>query len=139
MSDQVSSSVIRTRVLCRCRQCRAIALAVRNGRQQIDAGKALERCGHRQQFRLGKRIGGLAAKRKPSDAGRLRGMGDHDDAVGHDGVIGRIGAIPFQHGEFGKMQIAAFAVAKHPRKLENLLLRPAASNFLQANSGEVRK
>ena len=47
-------------------------------------------------------------------------MGDDDDAVGHDGVIGRIGTVPFQHGEFGQMQIAALAVAKHPRKLENL-------------------
>jgi hypothetical protein len=62
-------------------------------------------------------------------------MGDNDHAVGHDRIIGRIGAVPFQHGEFGKMQIAAFPVAKHPRKLENFLL----SGGQQFLAGEFRR
>jgi len=58
-----------------------------------------------------------------------------DYAIGHDGVIGRIGAVPFQHGEFGQMQIAALPVAKHPRKLENLLFA-RGQQFL---AGEFRR
>jgi len=65
-------------------------------------------------------------------------MGDDDDGVGHHRVIGRIGAVPFQHGELGQMQIAALAIAKHPGEFE-IFGSPAASNFLQANSGEVRR
>ena len=109
----------------RRRQSRTIALTVRDGGQQIDPGKAPERRGHGHQFRLGEWISGPAAKRKLPDAGGLRGMGDNNNAVRHHRVVTRIGAIPFQHGEFGKMQIAA------------LFASPAASNFLQANSGEV--
>ena len=96
MSDQVSSSVIRTFSFAAAARCRAIAFAVRDGGEQIDAGKALECRSHRQQFGFGKRIGDPAAKRKLPDAGRLRGMSDDDNAVGHDGIIGRIrrGTIP---------------------------------------------
>ncbi len=127
--------MIRTRWLAAAAKRGAIALAVGDGCQQIDAGKAVECSRHGQQFRLGKWIGGAAAKRKPSDPGGLRGMGDDDDAVGHHGVIARFGAVPFQHGEFGQMQIAALAVAKHPRKLENLLLA-GGQQFL---GGEFRR
>ena len=108
----------------RGRQRGAIAVAVRDGGQQIDAGKALERVRHRQQLGLGKRIGDPAAKRKSPDAGRLRGMRNDDDAVVHHGVIGCFGAVPFQHGEFRQMQVAALAVAEHPREIENLRSRP---------------
>ena len=46
----------------RRRKRRAIALAVRDRRQQIDPGEALERGRDRQQLRLGEGIGGSAAK-----------------------------------------------------------------------------
>jgi len=98
---------------------RAITLAIRDGGQEIDPGKALERGRYRHQLRLGKWIGGSAAKRKSPDAGGLRGMGDHDHAVGHDGVIGGIGAVPFQHRELGVMRRAALAVAVDMRQLPN--------------------
>ena len=65
-------------------------------------------------------------------------MRNHDDSVCHDGIIVGVRAIPFQHGEFRQMQIAAFAVAEHARELK-IFSSPAASNFLAANSGEVRK
>jgi len=77
---------------------------------------------HGQSLGLGKWIGKPAAKRELPDPGRLRRTGDDGDGVGHDGIVRRVGAVPFQHGEFGKMQIAALAVAKHPRKLEDLRL-----------------
>ena len=49
--------------------------------------------------------------------------------VGHHGVIAGIGAIPFQHGEFRQMQVAALAVAEHPGEFEDLRSRrpPAIS------------
>ncbi len=120
---------------CRRRQCRTVAFAARNGRQQIDAGKAFE-CGrHRQQFGFGKGIGGSAAKCKLPDAGRLRRMRDHDNAVGHDGVIARVGAIPFQHGELRQMQITTLAIAEHAGEFENLLLT-RGQQFL---GGEFRR
>ena len=135
MSDQVSSSVIRTRALAAAASAaRSPSPSVDRG-QQIDPGKALECRRHRQQFRLGERIGRPAAKRKPPDPGRLRRMRDHDDAVGHHGVIARIRAVPFQHGEFGQMQIAALAVAEHPRELEYLRLA-GGQQFL---GGEFRR
>ena len=120
ISDQVSSSATRTRALAASASAARSPSPSGNRRQQIDPGKALEGGRDRQQFGLGEGIGHPAAKRESPDAGRLRRMRDHDDAVGHDGVIAGVGAIPFQHGEFGQMQIAALAVAEHPRELEYL-------------------
>jgi len=65
-------------------------------------------------------------------------MRDDDDAVRHHRLVGLICAIPFQHGEFRQMQVAAFAGAKHPRQFEYFRFT-AASSFLAANSGEVRR
>ena len=50
---------MRTWSRCRRRQRLAIALAVVDGREQIDAGKAVESLRDRQPLRLGKRIGVL--------------------------------------------------------------------------------
>ena len=55
--------------------------------------------------------------------------------VGHDGVIAGVGAVPFQHGEFGQMQIAALAVAEHAREFEDLCLA-GGEQFL---GGEFRR
>ena len=60
------------------------------------------------------------------------------DGIGDHGIIGGIGPIPFQHRELRQMQIAALAVAEHPRQLENPPFAGGQS-FLQANSGEVRR
>ena len=49
-------------------------------------------------------------------------MRNHDDGVRHDGVVGGVRAIPFQHGEFRQMQIAALAVAEYAREFEDLFL-----------------
>ena len=117
------------------RQSRAIAPSVRDGGEQIDAGKALE-CGrHRQKLRLGKRIGDAAAKRKSPDPGRLRRMGDDHDAIGHHGVVARIRPVPFEHGEFRQMQTATLAIAKHPGKLED----PGFTGSQQLLAGEFRR
>ena len=97
----------------------AVALVARNGRQQVDPGEPLEGAGNGQQLRLGEGVGGPAAEGEGPDPGRLRGMGDHDDTIGHDGIIGGAGPVPFQHGEFGQMQVAALAVAEHPGELED--------------------
>src|SRR5260370_36707646 len=76
---------------CRCREPCAVAVAARYGGKQIDPGIALERRRYRQPLRLGKWIGDLAAKRKSPDAGCLRGMGDHGQAISHDRIISLIG------------------------------------------------
>ena len=62
-------------------------------------------------------------------------MRDDDEAVGHHGVIAGIGAIPFQHREFGQMQFTALAVAKHPRQLED----PALAGRQQFLAGKFRR
>ena len=134
MSDQVSSSVIRTRALAAAASAARSPSPFDRG-QQIDPGKALERLRHRQQFRLSKGIGRSAPKRKPANSGRLRRMRDHDDGVGHHSVIARVGAVPFQHREFGQMQIAALAVAEHARELEYL----GFSGGEQFFGGELRR
>ncbi len=143
MLDQDFAEDIRPRVvvrdpylLFRCfGQTCAIAFAIGDGGEQIDANKAFERRRHRQQLRLGEGIGDFPAKRELADPGRLRGMGYDHHAIGHHGVVGRVGAVPFQHGEFGQMQRTALAVAKHPRELKNLRLA-SGQQFL---AGEFRR
>ena len=55
--------------------------------------------------------------------------------IGHHGVIAGVGAIPFQHREFGKVQIAALAVAEHPGEFEDFCLA-RGEQFL---GGEFRR
>ena len=98
------------------------------------AGEPLECGGDAQNFRLGERIGAATTKRKPADAGRLRRMRDHHDGIGDHGIVRGIGAVPFQHGEFGQMQVAALPIAKHPRQLENPFL-PGGQKLLAGKFG----
>ena len=73
MSPQVSSSPTRIPAAARPRAKRvAVRLAVRQRRQQIDAGEARESLGDRQPFRLGERIGRPAAKRQVAASRRPR-------------------------------------------------------------------
>ncbi|MGY4418625.1 hypothetical protein ACVWY2_001050 [Bradyrhizobium sp. JR6.1] len=60
-------------------------------------------------------------------------MGDDDDRVCHDGVVSGIGAVPFQHGEFGQMEVAALAIAEHPREL----IDPGLAGREQLLAGEL--
>src|SRR5690349_3243446 len=62
-------------------------------------------------------------------------MRNYDDGVGHDRVIARLGAVPFQHREFGQMQIAALAVAEYARELEY----PGFAGGKQLLGGELRR
>ena len=63
ISPQRSSSAMRMPAACAApRKALAVGLAVRQRRQQIDAGEARERFGDGQPLRLGKRIGRAAAK-----------------------------------------------------------------------------
>ncbi len=55
-------------------------------------------------------------------SGDSRGHGEESDAVGHHGLIGFAGAIPFEHGEFRVMQRAALAITEHPGELEDAAL-----------------
>ena len=104
----------------------ALKLALGGGVNMADANRLVVRhrvsfiqpLPHSYQTRIATIPGVSAAERKSPDSGRLRRMRNHDDAVGHDSVIAGVRAIPLQHRELGQMQIAALAVAEHPRELE---------------------
>ena len=99
--------------LCRAREQGAVRLAVRQGRQQIDAGEFFKRLRHRQPFRRSKRIGCAAAKAELFCSRRLRRLRQNRGAVGHQRLIRLARAIPFDQREFRRMQRAALAVAEH--------------------------
>ncbi len=95
ISDQVSSSAIRTRPLRRSPSARDRPRHSRSSPADRFRQSARKRP-QPSEFPARQKDRSPAAKRKPSDAGRLRRMRDHDDAVGHDGVIAGIrrGTIP---------------------------------------------
>lgn len=118
----------------RLRERGAVTLAARNGRKQVDPGEAHERAGDRQEFGLGKGIGDPAAEGELPDPRRLRRPSDDDDAIGHSGVVRCTRPVPFQHGEFGQMQVAALAISEHPCEFEN----PGFAGREQLLAGEFR-
>ncbi len=62
--------------------------------------------------------------RKLARPGRLRRDAKHGGAIVDQGAIGRLGAVPFQHGEFGMMQPGALAVAEDMGERKNSCSRP---------------
>ena len=137
-SDQVSSSATRMpAALGAPRQCVAVGRLRRDSRQQVDAGKPPERLGHGQALGFGERIGFAAAKGEHcrSRPSRPRAASISAQSA-HQRLVGLIRAIPFEHREFGMMQRAALAIAEDVGEVE-ISSSPAASSFLQANSGEV--
>jgi hypothetical protein len=78
----------------------------------------------------------MPRKVKRSGAHRLGRQRQQAVAVGHQGLVGLAGPVPLQHRELGAVQRAALAVAPNAGEIEDLV-SPAASSFLQANSGEV--
>ena len=94
-------------------------IAIVQNRRQGDAGVAVEGFHQRQYLGLRK---GIA--RHPAPMQRVIAAGDErgaaqGDAVGHDVGIGRVGAIPFDHGKFGRVQRARLAIAPHPGEIDN--------------------
>ena len=102
---------------------------VLGGGQHIGADVARERVRDGEAFDP-RQIGGDAAAgddRRQDGAQIRRGLVDQRGHVG-------AGAVPFQHGELGRMEIAALAVPPHPRELED---RPGAGDQ-QLLHGELR-
>ena len=99
MSPQVSSSAMRMPAVCAARgECVAIRLAVRQRRQQIDAGETRERFGDAsaaQVRRKDRRCG--RGKLKLPGAGRRAAARSNRDAIPHQRHVGFAGAIPFDH------------------------------------------
>ena len=99
---------------------------VLGGGQHIGADITRERFGDGEAFDAGEIRGDAAAghDRRQDGAQICRGLLDQRVHVG-------AGSIPFQHGELGRMQIAALAVPPHPRELEDRprARRPAASSW----------
>ena len=56
-------------------------------------------------------------------------------AILHQRLVGLARPIPFEHGEFRVVQRPALAVAVHTGEARRSAVSPAASSFLQANSG----
>ena len=91
---------------------------------------------HGQPVGLGK---GIAAHRDGAAAfgfRHLRRQPHQRQAVRDHRVIVFARPVPFQHGEFRRMQPPAFPVAEDAGEIEDFV-SPAASSFLAANSGEV--
>ena len=73
---------------------------------------------------------------KTARACRLRREGQERGAIAHQVFVGCVRTIPLEHREGGVVQRAPFAITEYGRDGEDAL-SPAASSFLQANSGEV--
>ena len=117
------------------REQRAVGLAVRQRRQQIDAGEFFKRLRHRQPFRRSKRIGYAAAKAELFCSRSLRRLRQNRGAVGHQNLVRLTRAIPFDHREFRRMQRAALAVAEHFCEFDDAAL-PRCEQLL---AGEFRR
>ncbi len=113
----------------------AIRCAVRQRRQQIDAGKAGKRLRDGELFRRGEGIGGAAAKRQLPRPRRLRRGFEDRCAIVHQHPIRLACAIPFDEREFRMMQRAALAVAEHLGKFDDARLA-GGKKFL---AGEFRR
>ena len=89
-------------------------------RGEIEACKLAEGFGDRDPHGRRERIGSPTAKLERSGAGRL-GAGLYDvQCVLDDRVVTLVHPVPFQHGEFWGIQVAALAVSIDGRKRENL-------------------
>ena len=91
--------------------------------KRAKASATVSRSGAANGSALRPRKGSVAA------AGGARRGGEKRGAVRHHRLVGLVGAIPFQHGEFRMMQRAALAVAEDAGELEDPRARrpPAAS------------
>ena len=75
-----------------------------------------------------------AKRRAPARLGRQR---QQRRAVLHQHLVGLVRPVPFQHGELGMVQRRRARGCGTPVPKLKMRLSPAASSFLQANSGEV--
>ena len=115
MSAQVSSSGDPDAGrLHRCR--RAVAVGASAGVDRRRADRCRRNCSNasatRQPLGRGERIGLAVAERNSSRPAAARGRRQQRRAVLHQGLVGLVGAIPFEHGELGMMQRPALAVAE---------------------------
>ena len=94
-----------------------------------------ERLHHREIFWRREGIDLAPAKHQPARPGRGGGHRDDRRAILHQRLVGSLRAVPFQHGEFRRMQRAAFAIAKHAGELEDAGLAGAE----QLLAGELRR
>ena len=73
-----------------------------------------------EHFRFGHRIAAAALPaQRAVAAGRLRRPGQGEGVGDHRGPV-CMGAIPFDHGEFGRMQRALFTIAPHAGEIDDL-------------------
>jgi hypothetical protein len=100
--------------------------------QRTPAAKAQKGPRHREALGGCERVGGAPAERDPLGPGGARRNGEQRRTVIHHGLVGLMGPVPFQQGEFGMVQRAALAVAKHTGELED----PALAGGEQFLGGE---
>ena len=122
-AEQIRPAVILgdadARFLHRLRQSLPVGLAVGRGGQQVDAAKAIKGFGHAEAGGRKKRIGFQTAKAQGVAAAAAGGQRQKVRAILHQSFERGMGAVPFQHGEFGRMQRAALAVAEHTGEIKH--------------------
>jgi hypothetical protein len=74
---------------------------------------------------------------KPGDVGGVGGEAEDGGAVVHQVLVGRIGAVPFQHGELDPVARPALAVSPDAGEGENLLLPRCQQLFHREFGGGV--
>ena len=143
-SDHESSAATRTPTSAAWRARRS-----RSGSPRPSAGSEAkrsmpawrqERVAHAQPLRR-RRTG--RPRGRESEGARPRRLGARAAAIAaqsrHQRLERLAGAIPFEHGEFRRVQRAALAIAEHPRQRENPPSRPppaASSSRIRARCGD---
>jgi hypothetical protein len=83
---------------------------------------------------LGMRIAGAVAEAELFPAGDVGGEAQHGEAILLRARIRFAGAIPFQHGEFRRVQVGALAIAEGAGEVEDPRL-PGSEQFLRRELG----
>ena len=125
-SDHVSSAATRSPIAAAWRANKSRSGSPRPSARQrveeVDAGVPEKSLAHGQAFGDGEWVGLAAAKGEARRARLSRRERQDARAILHQRLQRRADAIPFEHGEFRRVQGAALAIAKHPRERENARL-----------------
>ncbi len=124
MSDQVSSAATRTppSLACRARRRRVRIAPRRQAVVKVDSGMAPERLAHRKALRRLERARPAAAEDEAFGARDMGGERDKCGAIIHQPVEWSADPVPFEHGEFRRVQRRALTVAENMRQRKDLRL-----------------
>ena len=138
MSDQVSSSATRMPAFAPRRR-RARSRSPRSVASEVDAGVAGEGLGDGEPLGRGEGVGASRPRQVEASSRRRRAAAAarSASAIVHHRLIGLAGAVPFEHGEFRRVQRRRARGCGRRGRSRRSVVSPAASSFFMANSGEV--